>query len=243
MALMKLARFTLQMLILLPILFGVTFALVSLTGNESASAQTRSSQSGDRFVHETAGQTPRRIDERASDAPAERRRQLPIMQRQAPTVPKPAAPAASGEFRPTTVRTLPEPLMSGEWIWDEGRAPDAPLRIVVDIDSEQIYAYRGGYEVGRATIIYGADHKPTPLGSFPILEKDIDHISNLYDAPMPYMLRMTWDGITIHGANVDNRYATHGCVGVPDGFAAKLFAGAKLGDTVTVTRGWTKRWG
>ena len=234
---MRLARYALQMLILLPILFGITFALVSFTGQDGASAQTRGDPDGDRFIHETAGQTARQINERAADATAQRQRAAPVVQRVAPKA------TSSGAFEPTTVRTLPEPLESGEWIWDDSHAPDGPLRIVVDIDSEQIYAYRGGYEVGRATIIYGADHKPTPLGSFPILEKDIDHISNLYDAPMPYMLRMTWDGISIHGSNVDNRYATHGCVGVPDGFASRLFAGAKLGDVITVTRGWTQRWG
>ena len=240
---MRLARFALQMLIILPILFGVTFALVSMTGDESAEAQTRAGQ--DRFIHETAGQQAQRprpanrqINEQAADAGEQRQLQAPAAK---PTKTKPSA--SKGEFQPTTVRTLPAPLKSGEWIWDEGRAPAGPLRLVVDIDSEQIYAYRGGYEIGRATIIYGADHKPTPLGTFPILEKDIDHVSNLYDAPMPYMLRLTWDGVAVHSSEVDNRYATHGCVGVPDGFAAKLFANAKLGDIVAVTKGWTERWG
>lgn len=241
---MKLARYSLQMMILLPVLFGITFMLVSLTGNDEATAQTSREPDiwvdPDGFVREKAGEPPRRINEQAADARAPRRLSAPGTQAAA----NKAAPTASAAaFRPTTVRELPSPLESGEWIWDDRHAPDLPLRIVVDIDSEQIYAYRGGYEVGRATIIYGADHKPTPLGTFPILEKDEDHVSNLYDAPMPYMLRLTWDGVAIHSSNVDNRYATHGCVGVPDDFAAKLFARARLGDMVTVTRGWTKRWG
>ena len=32
--------------------------------------------------------------------------------------------------------------------------------------------------------------------------------------------------------------ATHGCVGVPDEFAALLFQGARKGDEVLVTRNW-----
>ncbi len=238
MVLFRLARFTLQLAIVLPLLFAATYALVSLTGDGKAEAQT----APDRFIHETAGDAPRTIDEHADDARAPRRRAAPT-QSAALAAAAAQASATSGIFQPTTVRTLPAPLTSGEWIWDDSHAPAGPLRIVIDIDSEQIYAYRGGYEVGRATIIYGADHKPTPFGTFPILQKDIDHVSNLYDAPMPYMLRLTWDGVAVHSSEVDSRYATHGCVGVPDGFAAKLFAAAKLGDIVTVTRGWTARWG
>jgi lipoprotein-anchoring transpeptidase ErfK/SrfK len=34
-----------------------------------------------------------------------------------------------------------------------------------------------------------------------------------------------------------NGYASHGCIGVPDEFAAKLFAATKRGDKVIITRG------
>ena len=54
---------------------------------------------------------------------------------------------------------------------------------------------------------------------------------------MPYMLRLTDDGISIHGSEVGDGYVTHGCIGVPTAFARKLFAAVKLGDTVIVTRG------
>ncbi len=97
--------------------------------------------------------------------------------------------------------------------------------------------FRDGYEIGTAAIIYGADNMPTPLGVFPILEKDAEHISNLYDAPMPYMLRLTRDGVAIHGSDVRYGYATHGCVGVPTAFARKLFAATRIGDQVIVTNG------
>jgi lipoprotein-anchoring transpeptidase ErfK/SrfK len=85
-------------------------------------------------------------------------------------------------------------------------------------------------------VIYGADAKETPLGTFPILQKDRHHVSNLYHAPMPYMLRLTRDGISIHASEIAADYATHGCIGVPAGFAQKLFAVASVGDRVIVTR-------
>ncbi|WP_215229040.1 L,D-transpeptidase [Erythrobacter sp. 3-20A1M] len=39
------------------------------------------------------------------------------------------------------------------------------------------------------------------------------------------------------GGEVTNGYASHGCVGVPDGFAAELFAATEKGDKVVITRG------
>ena len=141
-------------------------------------------------------------------------------------------------FKIDTFLQPDRPLKPRDYIWDAEGAPDAPIRIVVDIEAQRLYAYRGGVEIGRSTIIYGADDKPTPTGSFPILEKDADHVSNLYEAEMPYMLRLTWDGVAIHGSEVEDWAATNGCIGIPDEFAALLFAEAKLGDKVLVTNGW-----
>nr|WP_294814111.1 L,D-transpeptidase family protein [uncultured Sphingomonas sp.] len=138
------------------------------------------------------------------------------------------------------ILTPDSPLQEGEYLWEPGRAPTGKLEIVADVARDTLYVYRGGVEIGRTILIYGADEKPTPLGSFPILQKKVHHISNLYNAPMPYMMRLTWGGVALHGSGetVDNRYATHGCIGLPDEFAALLFRAAKLGDRVTVTRNW-----
>jgi lipoprotein-anchoring transpeptidase ErfK/SrfK len=87
-------------------------------------------------------------------------------------------------------------------------------------------------------VLYGARTNQTPAGTFPILAKLKDHRSAIYDgAPMPYTLRLTGDGVAIHGSNVRDGYATHGCIGVPVEFAAKLFAVASKGDTVEIVDG------
>ncbi|KQO53003.1 hypothetical protein ASF14_06135 [Sphingomonas sp. Leaf257] len=134
---------------------------------------------------------------------------------------------------------LKGPLKHGDFIWDESGAPGGPIVITVDLAAQVVSIFRDGYEIGTAAIIYGADNMPTPLGVFPILQKDADHVSNLYDAPMPYMLRLTNDGVAIHASDVRYGNATHGCIGVPTGFAKKLFAATKLGDRVIVTNGKT----
>ena len=86
-------------------------------------------------------------------------------------------------------------------------------------------------------MLLGTGKVPTPTGVFPISQKDAHHISNLYDAPMPWMLRLTNDGVTIHGSNVQNGFASHGCIGVPIDFAKTLYGKVHLGDLVFITRG------
>ena len=151
----------------------------------------------------------------------------------------PPAPAANPDFVVRRILDIPGPLKMGEFHWDESGAPaDGPVVITVDLEAQVLSIFRGGHEIGAAAVLYGRDDKPTPLGAFPITQKRARHVSNLYGAPMPYMMRMTNDGISIHGSDsVAPGYATHGCVAVPVAFAKKLFEAAKLGDVVIVTSG------
>lgn len=171
----------------------------------------------------------------------------------APSAPK--EPAQGGEAtphatppRPPTARLsgitvlremdIPHWLGPGQFAWNDDGVPPGETVIVVNIRARVLSAFRGGIEIGRSSLIYGATHKPTPHGSFPILEKDADHHSNLYDAPMPHMLRLTWDGVAIHGSpELSDDLATHGCIGLPKEFARLLFGAVRLGDRVVVWDG------
>lgn len=154
----------------------------------------------------------------------------------APADPKPVA--AESPYVVKRVLDVPEPLRHGAYYWDIEGVPEGPIVITVDLVAQTLSIFRSGYEIGTAAVIYGADEKPTPLGIFKITQKDADHVSNLYGAPMPYMLRLTNDGISIHGSKLmDGKYATHGCVGVPTAFAKLIFGQVKLGDRVIVTSG------
>jgi hypothetical protein len=149
--------------------------------------------------------------------------------------------ASSGGFGVRGVLAPDRPMGAGTYVWEDAGVPQGELRIVVDLAWQRLYAYRGGVEIGRAAILYGADDKPTPTGTFSILQKKKDHISNLYDAPMPFMMRLTNDGIAIHGSVVEDGFATHGCIGVPDEFAQLLFREAKIGTKVLITKEWMRQ--
>jgi hypothetical protein len=149
-----------------------------------------------------------------------------------------AAKSAMPLLRVKRVLKIDGPFRHGEYVWDDEGVPPGPVVITIDLKAQTLSVFRDGYEIGAAVILYGATDKPSPIGSFPVLEKDADHLSNLYDnAPMPYALRLTQDGVFIHGSDVVWGNATHGCIGVPIAFAKKLFDVAKLGDPVIITDG------
>ncbi len=138
-------------------------------------------------------------------------------------------------------RVLPikGPIKYGEWHWDDAGVPDGPLVITVDLEARVISIFRDGYEIGAAAAMLGTEAHPTPTGTFPIISKERHNVSEKYgNAPMPWTLRLTPDGIAIHGGSeVENGYASHGCIAIPDGLASRLFAEASKGDKVIITRG------
>jgi lipoprotein-anchoring transpeptidase ErfK/SrfK len=137
-----------------------------------------------------------------------------------------------------TILDVRAPMTYGDYRWDDKGVPAGPTWVRVDLRTQLLSVFRSGHEIGTAVILYGADGVPTPTGKFPILAKLKDHRSATYDnAPMPYTLRLRSDGVSIHGSNVRWGFATHGCIGVPTAFAAKLFDAVKTGDEVLVVSG------
>ena len=126
-------------------------------------------------------------------------------------------------------------LKPGEFLWYPQIAPAGPVVLVVSLDEQRAYVYRNGIAIGVSTISSGKTGHETPPGVFTILQKNKDHRSNLYNnAPMPYMQRLTWDGIALHGGALPGYPASHGCVRLPHAFAEKLFAITQRGDSVVV---------
>lgn len=177
----------------------------------------------------------------------------------APTAPATAAAAAGNRIfltktqldqaiaggtldRPVkSLLAVKSPLHFGDYSWDDRGVPAGPVWLRVDLRSQLISVFRAGHEIGTAVIVYGGDNKQTPSGKLYILGKARHHRSSLYDAQMPYTLRLTDDGVSIHASSVRWGAATHGCIGVPPAFAERLFNTAKIGDEVVVVGGASQR--
>ncbi len=126
------------------------------------------------------------------------------------------------------------PMQHGDFVWHDADVPTGPVWVRVDLAHQLLSVFRAGHEIGTAVILYGARSKPTPPGIYPIMARARHHRSNLYQAEMPFMLRLTNDGIAIHASDVRPRAATHGCIGLPSAFAQRLFEQARPGDLVVI---------
>lgn len=121
-------------------------------------------------------------------------------------------------------------------------SPSQALRhgvlIVVSLASQTAFVFRNGQPWDSTPVSTGKPGHETPVGVFPILEKDTLHRSTLYeDAPMPFMQRITWDGVALHAGHVPGFPASHGCIRLPGAFAEKLFAITNFSSTVVVVTG------
>lgn len=126
-------------------------------------------------------------------------------------------------------------LEPGEYLWTPEASPAGPMVIVVSLPEQRAHVYRNGIRIGVSTISSGKPGKDTPTGVFPILQKREVHHSNLYDgAPMPYMQRLTWDGIALHAGRIPGYPASHGCIRLPKAFAKILFEQTEHGGTVVI---------
>jgi len=166
--------------------------------------------------------------------------EVPVAEPAAAVAEAPAAAPAPEPFVIRSILPIDGAIRYGEWHWDESRAPaNGPLVMTVDLEARVLSVFRDGHEIGAAAVLLGTDDHPTPTGVFPILSKERHNVSEKYgNAPMPWTLRLTHDGVAIHGgSNVELGYASHGCIGTPDAFVSKLFAIASKGDRVIITNG------
>jgi hypothetical protein len=135
------------------------------------------------------------------------------------------ADAAPKQARPERTTEAAAPRDAGE-----------PIMAVVSIKSQKVTFYDADGWILRAPVSTGTTGRETPAGVFSVVQKDKDHHSSLYDdAWMPNMLRITWNGIALHGGPLPGYAASHGCVRMPFGFAEKLFDKVPIGTRVIIS--------
>ncbi len=127
-------------------------------------------------------------------------------------------------------------LKPNQYIWNPDASPNGPVGIIVDLTNQMIYVYRGGKQIGRSAASTGIKSHPTTPGTYTVLTKNVKYHSEKYhEASMPFMERLTWDGMAIHGGNNPGKPSSHGCVHVPLDFAEKLYGITNKGDTVLIS--------
>lgn len=122
----------------------------------------------------------------------------------------------------------------GKYLWSDVAAEGEP-RVVIGLEDQLAYLYRGNTLVAVAAISTGTEKNPTPIGIFEVLQKKKMHHSRKYDnAPMPFMQRIDRFGIALHAGHNPGHPASHGCIRLPSKFASKLYSITDLGTSVLI---------
>ena len=151
---------------------------------------------------------------------------------------------------------------SDEISYWNGTGSEGKPRIVIDLDQQRAYFYKGDQVVGVSIVSTGREGYDTPSGEFRITEKDRDHVSSLYGdyvdqsgqivmenvesdkdprprgtifrgAAMPYFLRIH-GGIGMHAGYLPGYPASHGCIRLPEKMAVQFFKNAPVGTAVEI---------
>jgi lipoprotein-anchoring transpeptidase ErfK/SrfK len=136
-----------------------------------------------------------------------------------------------------------------------------PYSIEIDLQQQTAYLLRNGRAVFSTPISSGRYGHLTETGSFKVIEKELNHHSNIYGkivdrygrtvvadadvdmrvprgcrfvpAPMRYFVR--FDGANgLHAGILPGYPASHGCVRLPDQSAIAIFNAVDVGTPVTV---------
>lgn len=135
-----------------------------------------------------------------------------------------------------TVLAEVERFHPGDFLWAPEIAPEGPVLVVINRRSQRLIVYRNGIPIGISTVSTGRPGYTTPTGTYRILQRRVEHYSSLYrNAPMPYMQRLTWGGIALHGGQLPGYPASHGCIRLPREFARLLYGITRLGTNVVIS--------
>ncbi|MGW4626637.1 L,D-transpeptidase family protein [Streptomyces rubiginosohelvolus] len=134
----------------------------------------------------------------------------------------------AAELRPPTER----PLAAPDERCLKGRV------LCISKNSRTLAWMIDGKVVSAMDVRFGSEYTPTREGVFEVFWKSRDHVSTLYDTPMPYALFFSGGQAVHYSADfAANGYggASHGCVNVRDKKkVAALFGQVRTGDKVVV---------
>jgi len=146
--------------------------------------------------------------------------------------------------------------------WDDDGISGSPS-VVINLDKQTASFYKGNKLVGVSAVSTGREGFGTPAGNYKILQKEIDHKSNLYGdyvdaagtvvvknvdvkkdscpagarfagAPMPYFMRLSNAGVGMHQGFLPGVPDSHGCIRMPEKMVKIFWDNAPLGTPVTI---------
>ncbi|MDZ4744043.1 MAG: L,D-transpeptidase family protein [Verrucomicrobiota bacterium] len=156
-----------------------------------------------------------------------------------------------------------KPAHQPTWTWTPEVLTAGPVKVEIFIAEQRMFVWRGGEIIAETEVSTGKQGHDTPAGYYKIVNKKVDHKSNLYGcvvnsetgavvnhdatpssavpsgcyyrpASMPHFQRLTFTGIGFHAGYLPGRADSHGCVRLPDVMAANIYSVTGIGTPVTI---------
>jgi lipoprotein-anchoring transpeptidase ErfK/SrfK len=166
---------------------------------------------------------------------------------------------STGEVAPNSEQ--PESGNDSISYWD-GDGVQGPPSVKIYLKEQRAYFYKADTLVGESQVSAGREGHNTPVGTYKIIQKDIDHASSVYGdyvdatgnvvqkdvqlgkdpkppgaifkgAPMPFFMRIV-DGVGMHKGYLPGYPASHGCIRMPGKMAETFFNNVELGTPVEI---------
>jgi lipoprotein-anchoring transpeptidase ErfK/SrfK len=143
------------------------------------------------------------------------------------------------------------------------RATPDNTNVIISISKQRVYLICENEVVIDSPISSGRRGHPTPTGEFRVMEKELNHFSNIYGnfvdrggrvvrsgvssridsapsgtrfqgAPMKYFMRLTGEGVGMHIGILPGYPASHGCIRLPSDIAPLIYQRVRTGTSVRV---------
>ena len=192
---------------------------------------------------------------RPSPSPVPRTNQLP------PNRPKPTPTATQPMKKASDLISKQAPIATNNAILQKVTPDNA--HVIVSLTKQRAYLMVEEEIAIDSPISSGKRGRPTPTGSFSVMEKDKDHRSNIYGdyvdskgrvvrggissqidsapsgthyvgASMKWFMRLTSGGVGMHVGILPGYPASHGCIRMPEPAAAAFYSKVKVGTPVRV---------
>jgi hypothetical protein len=107
-------------------------------------------------------------------------------------------------------------------------------KIEIDLAQQKAWLWHQGRVALFMPISSGRKSHPTPKGEFLVTDKYRTWKSTLYDAKMPYFLRLSCGDFGLHEGALPGYPASHGCIRLPKKAAKQLFESVPVGTLVVI---------
>lgn len=123
------------------------------------------------------------------------------------------------------------------WGIMRGNTPPRGTRICADLRNQKLWLTKNGVRTYTAVRMRSGDptlsqSEPTKVGNHSVYYKNIDHVSSIFNSPMPYAM-FFYGGQAIHESTFSTP-GSHGCINVTRADAKKLWNNSPVGTPVSV---------